>query len=641
MSSYDKCIPTDEERWIGTVYDVQASRVIATMPEAAAPVRHHHGTGVQAGEVGEHVFIPVDRGYVFGRISRVWLETGERLYADGRTAPREVHPMAEIQLLSDVDQATLAPSGAVARPPRVGAAVYSAHPDALAQVLNMAGRGTGKAARSGKRYPGVRLGRVPGMHDSEELEIAPEALFARHCAVLGQTGGGKSWTLARLIESCRRIGGRTLLLDPSGEYRPQDKGSSLATSDFTYRLMGPKIDDRDNGKAVTLAFAALTEADLFALLAPGQGSQAPTLRNAMISLRLVEAVLASQDSQQLTVLNTYLRNGNLHKSGQLREPFDSLLASNPVVMSPRAPFDMSKLALQLDLECIYPTGQYRDSDKFGGTQDNTRAWCSSLIARINDIVTAGHFATVPNESAGLLENMGEWLRVSGSEPDSILCRVSLANVPFERDIRPVVVNSIGRWLLEIARRPEDSRISRDNPLVVFLDEAHQFMGKTVGDDFYKQRLEAFEVIAREGRKYGLLLCLATQRPRDLQEAVLSQVGALIVHRMGHPEDRQVVTQAMRDAERGAGAFLSTLGQGQAIVVGAGLPVPIPVAIAQPDAKPDSLDPDLSGIWAEQLKTTREKQDAIRQQDPEPASLDGSADDRISKEAHDGQSTQES
>ena len=68
-----------------------------------------------------------------------------------------------------------------------------------------------------------------------------------------------------------------------------------------------------------------------------------------------------------------------------------------------------------------------------------------------------------------------------------------------------------RLLLDEARKGA----FRCRPTVVVLDEAHQFLGKSVGDDGNTFALDAFDLIAKEGRKYGLTLCLATQRPRPI------------------------------------------------------------------------------------------------------------------------------
>ena len=56
----------------------------------------------------------------------------------------------------------------------------------------------------------------------------------------------------------------------------------------------------------------------------------------------------------------------------------------------------------------------------------------------------------------------------------------------------------------------------------------------------KVELDAFGLIAKEGRKYGLTCVLATQRPRDIPEDVLSQIGMFVVHRLINERDRQIV-----------------------------------------------------------------------------------------------------
>ena len=93
------------------------------------------------------------------------------------------------------------------------------------------------------------------------------------------------------------------------------------------------------------------------------------------------------------------------------------------------------------------------------------------------------------------------------------------------------------------------------PVVVILDEAHNFINKTIGDEFSKHYLDAFELIAREGRKFCLTICIATQRPRDLPESVLSQMGTMIVHRLTNNSDRELVEKASGDIGQGCREFL--------------------------------------------------------------------------------------
>ena len=102
-------------------------------------------------------------------------------------------------------------------------------------------------------------------------------------------------------------------------------------------------------------------------------------------------------------------------------------------------------------------------------------------------------------------------------------------------------------------------------------------------------MDAFGLIAKEGRKYGLLTVFSTQRPRDIPEDVLSQMGMFIVHRLVNERDRQVVERACGNLDTAAAAFLPVLGQGEALVVGLETPMTMPVPVLRPVDEPESLD----------------------------------------------------
>jgi DNA helicase HerA-like ATPase len=131
-----------------------------------------------------------------------------------------------------------------------------------------------------------------------------------------------------------------------------------------------------------------------------------------------------------------------------------------------------------------------------------------------------------------------------------------------------------------------------------LDEAHQFLGRSVGDEYSSVKLDSFGIIAKEGRKYGLTCVLATQRPRDVPQDVLSQLGTLIVHRLTNDQDRETVERACGDLDRGAAQFVPMLAPGEAIVIGPELPAPVPVFIRRPVSPPDSKGPQFQKAWTE-------------------------------------------
>jgi len=169
----------------------------------------------------------------------------------------------------------------------------------------------------------------------------------------------------------------------------------------------------------------------------------------------------------------------------------------------------------------------------------------------------------------------------------------LRNVSFASNAREIVANTIGKHLLLQAR--EGRFLS--SPVLLILDEAHNFINRSIGDEFSKYYLDSFELIAREGRKFCLTICLATQRPRDLPESVLSQMGTMIVHRLTNNSDRDVVEKASGDIDRSAASFLPTLSPGEAILIGTDLAFPVSVKIIPPTYEPDSTGPNYQQLWS--------------------------------------------
>jgi DNA helicase HerA-like ATPase len=206
------------------------------------------------------------------------------------------------------------------------------------------------------------------------------------------------------------------------------------------------------------------------------------------------------------------------------------------------------------------------------------------VLQIDDVmrVIAG------NNGTDLIGEISDWLQ-DDTQP---ILRISLADVPSTHSLREIVVNIIGNQLLARAREGHFAAA----PIVLAIDEAHQYLGGSIGDDQMAVRLDAFERIAKEGRKYGLNLCVATQRPSDLPSGLLSQIGTLIVHRLSEGRDRALVQEAAAEMDLDALRFLPGLQQGEAVVMGVDLPLPVTVRIQRPRTPPNSVGPDYASAW---------------------------------------------
>jgi DNA helicase HerA-like ATPase len=193
----------------------------------------------------------------------------------------------------------------------------------------------------------------------------------------------------------------------------------------------------------------------------------------------------------------------------------------------------------------------------------------------------------PQEMDALPDVLGQFM-----DSDSAVMRISMKNLSYTLHVREIVANAIGRLLLRSARADR----FREQPAVVVLDEAHQFLNKSLGAEHSRYPLDAFELIAKEGRKYSLTVCLCTQRPGDIPEGVLSQVGTQIVHRLVNRSDREAVEQGITHLDHSAARFLPGFAPGEAVIVGTNLSVPLSVQMLPPNQLPDSGGADYDRYW---------------------------------------------
>lgn len=554
--------PIDADRYVGTVTLVTATHVSVNLPNSV-PGREHRGTSL--GAVGDFVFVDCERSHVLGRIVETRLPDGERLTVEPRVGDAgPVNPIGRVQLLATVDQQSNVLKRGLVQFPQIGDGVYLAEPRLLATLI--------RNAVSDKGDLTLSIGRIDAA-DGVDICLPPDRLFGRHCGVFGATGGGKSWTVATLVEQVKTAGGKAIVLDPTGEFA----GMSCVDTVFTFDA--PKGTQRQ----VHFPYRQMTEDDLFSLFRPSGQSQGPKLREAIRSLKLVTAMGdAVHDGVTVT-------DGLIVKLNKRRRPFlEAVRAHSDRLHSPGCDFSIEHLPSQIRQECVFATG---NEGHFGGVDNNGVAYCETLTSRINTLVTSEELRCVFGQHG---VSLVDELRSFVVDDRRDVAIVSFKDVRFEHSTREILLNVIGRFLLGEARKG----IFVEAPIVVFLDEAHQFLGRSVGDEYSSVKLDSFGIIAKEGRKYGLTCVLATQRPRDVPQDVLSQLGTLVVHRLTNDQDRETVERACGDLDRGAAQFVPMLAPGEAIVIGPELPAPVPVFIRRPVSPPDSKGPQFQKAWTE-------------------------------------------
>ncbi len=540
----------------------------ADLLEAANPI----GAVFQVGLSTLRVFIsdPDSGQQTAGVGDYVAADCGE-FCAIGQMTEMNVHeqstaPIGVIELFATLDRRNGIVTSGILRSPRLGAQVYAA-PPALVQLVI-----TSRYRKSSDNPMIIDLAHLPDA-GSTPIGFAPDSLFGRHLAIVGTTGSGKSWTLGRLIEEVAKFNSKVILFDAAGEFENLPGGSMN-----TY--VGYDPDPPEGAVEVAVPYYELRESDLYAIFKPSGRSQFPKLRMAMKSLKLARL------APHLAL------DGTIIKAHRMKMDFDNEYRHfSAELESPTADFDIHLLAKQMENECVNPQRSATEPMIWGGPNASDYSDCVPLMNRIQDIIRSANLAAIfqPGDRPSLFEEIRHFLT---SDSCRVL-RISLQYLAFEHNAREIVANAIGRHLLEIAR----TGFFRQQPLLLIMDEAHQFLNSSLltGDHF---PLDAFGLIAKEGRKYALNICLATQRPRDIPEGVLSQMGTLIVHRLINDYDRQLIERATSSMDHNTAASIPVLAPGDAIVIGVDFPIPLSVKVIQPACRPDSRGPDYQRFWAD-------------------------------------------
>jgi hypothetical protein len=253
-------------------------------------------------------------------------------------------------------------------------------------------------------------------------------------------------------------------------------------------------------------------------------------------------------------------------------------------------FDIYRLALQIKLECVDIYRSQTETGFWGGINHEELAAVSGLIQRTQEIMMRGDLGAIflPHTAPSLVTTLDTFL----SDENIAVLRISFEFLPSIHHVREMVANAIGRRMLELGRH----RVFMKRPSLLVVDEAHQVLHSTMSQFVRDFPLDAYHIIAKEGRKYGLSLCVATQRPGDIPEDILSQMGTFIVHRLVGSTDRALVERATGACDKGVLEDLPSLSPGEAIIVGGAFSRPLRVEIRLPENQPYSHGPNYQTLW---------------------------------------------
>lgn len=391
-----------------------------------------------------------------------------------------------------------------------------------------------------------RLSLIPG----QDAKINLDAFLTRHAAILGQTGGGKSWTVASIIQRiCAFPQATVVLFDLHGEYGSAfgDQAEVISAADFE------------------LPYWLMNSEELLGLMVDRAESAAPN-QIAKFKELLQAAKQGETENQGLGIAK--------------------ITIDTPVHFSLKRIVDEFR---RLDTERVMGASNREVNGPLYGQFSRL---LMRLDSRMNDRRYDLIFSPKTYTSSASMSDLFRRLLGEASGKRRKIVVVDLSSTPF--DVRSSVISLIQRCLFDFAywhRRLKGERY----PIAVFADEAHIYLS---GDDpTCEAARKSAERIAKEGRKYGISLTVISQRPRELSSTILSQCGSFLCLRISNPDDQSYVRNLLPDSVRGITSMFSTLRRGEAILLGDSVMMPTRIRIYRPDPQPQSDDASFATTWA--------------------------------------------
>lgn len=522
---------------IGRVIEVHESVVKVELPMLNGdqfPLVNMDGVAIPVGQLGTYLMI---KQYGVEVVAMVISAAIERIEG----SPSERRGLMTLVPLGELDNERSFTRGVI-HYPVPGAAVHVIDMDEIESLF--------------KRFRSMEfeVGYLPSM-TTQGVCLNPTALFGRHMAVLGQSGSGKSWAVASILQRTVEVMPRShvILLDLHGEYvwQTPDGTEQAAFKRENYRY----VDARE----LEIPYWLLTYGELVDLLIDRSDVKASTQ---MAFLREVLLMLRKKANKDLEEAHITI-DSPVYFS--LAELFHQFKRANEQVT------DFGKVKGPL----------YGQFDEF----------LIKLQSRFNDLRYDFLFKPKRRNSSDTLEQL---LRefVGLVKPQRQITVVDFSSVPF--DVRPTVTAQIGRLAFEFNYwNPQ----SREFPLLLVCEEAHTYIPRRT-DTQYEGARRSLERIAKEGRKYGVGLAVVSQRPHELSETVLAQCSSFICLRVTNPDDQSYIRDLVPDAESDLVNILAALGRGEAMALGESVPLPTRFQFHKPDPQPNSNDVDFYTQWRE-------------------------------------------
>ena len=553
----------DNDDAIGAVYSVDTGTVLigVTDVEALRRLQVNHLVVLRSSRPGQHLI-----GLINKILRKALVGVGENTDSDVQDDRTLVENIVRVSLIGTLLDAVGTDQNVFRRTletvPEIDAPCFVLGGEKLTEFM----RAISKQVSEGQEP--LSLGRYT-LDEDANAWIDGNRFFQRHAVVVGSTGSGKSWTIARILEQVALLpNASALLFDIHGEYAPLS-GDGISH----FRVAGPA----DLGGARTLdegiiflPYWLLTYEEMLAMLLDRSDQNAPN-----------QAMVFSREVQQA-------------KRTSLTDKKKTEVLANFTIDSP-VPYRLDAVLERLRfLNEERVEGARQGTTKAGDFNGKLSRFIQRLEAKCQDRRLGFLF------DAGEDSMRYEWLdelatvllgstSIRGAGGVKV---IDFSEVP--SDILPLIIGLVARLVFSVQQWTEKQR---RHPIALLCDEAHLYIPERREPGISEAGLRSFERIAKEGRKYGVGLTVISQRPAEVNRTVLSQCNNFVAMRLTNAEDQGVVRRLLPDTLGGFAELLPILDIGEALVVGDAAMLPSRIRIDKPSNEPSSATVPFWDYWA--------------------------------------------
>lgn len=482
----------------------------------------------------------------------------------------------------------------------------------------------------------MSLGNTP-FYEGKPVFLDVNNFFSGHFAIMGNSGSGKSCGISRLFQNMfndtrlNPVNANIVMIDSSGEYYNAFNSLSMINPNYHYRFITTNEKDNTNEK-LRIPIYLLNEADLALLLQVTTHSQLPIIER----MRKLALVFSQKDM-----------NSNNYKNYLIAKAIMTILYTNESAPNKRneifsvlASCSTPQFNLEAVVQGIGYTRKFRECFLIDNSGNFTESvliteYVSSFIDESLDSYepSDGVFYTLDTLEKALnftLISEG-WLRNKNTYGDSVTLKVRLHSLIVSNnakffDVKKYMTVSeyLGSLMNSDSKKYQFVNINLDdvdddfakvitkiysrlifdhskglterasNPFHLVIEEAHRYIQND--NDRFLIGYNIFERIAKEGRKYGVILGIITQRPVELSDTVISQCSNFLIFKMNHPVDVEYIRKMVPNISDEIVEKQKTLQAGTCLGFGSAFKIPMIVKMEMPNPAPWSGNCDVVSFW---------------------------------------------